>query len=169
MILQVVSSSLSGDTDATATATMVIDDHEEIKENIIDGCYNLISSSSASMTGTPLAESKLSTTKSNHRRRSIKPDDTPFTKSIKCLIEEVNISIKGGIHAHPTNYDVASQMVSNSSISMNKEGVDGDSTGMNKLVAATPQIKARRLDRKKHIDELVGTCNNLIHMIDASI
>ena len=160
-MIQVVSSSLSGDTDAT----MVIEDHEEIKENIVDGCYNLISSSAASMTGTPLAESKLSTSKDNHRRRSIKPDDTPFTKSIKCLIDEVNISIKGGINAHPTNY-ATTQMVLNS---MNKEGVDGNSTGMNKLVAATPQIKARRLDRKKHIDELVGTCNDLIHMIDASI
>ena len=160
-MIQVVSSSLSGDTDTT----MVIDDHEEIKENIVDGCYNLISSSAASMTGTPLAESKLSTSKDNYRRRSIKPDDTPFTKSIKCLIDEVNISIKGGINAHPTNY-AATQMVLNS---MNKEGVDGNSTGMNKLIAATPQIKARRLDRKKHIDELVGTCNDLIHMIDASI
>ena len=137
------------------------DDHEDIKENVVDGCLNFISSPTASMTGTPLAESKLSVSKNNNRRRgSINPDDTPFTKSIKCLINDVNISIKGGINVHELN----------SSKSMHGEDDHGgDSTGMNKLVAATPQIKARRLDRKKHIDELVGTCNDLIHMIDASI
>lgn len=162
MMNQVVplsSSSSSSDTDAMI---MINDDHEAIKENVVDGCFNLISSPTSSMTGTPLAESKLSVTnKNNHRRRSIKPDDTPFTKSIKCLINEVNISIKSGINAHELN----------SAISMHKEEEDihGDSIGMNNQVAATPQIKARRLDRKKHIDELVGTCNDLIHMIDASI
>ena len=137
------------------------DDHEDIKENVVDGCLNFISSPIASMTGTPLAESKLSVTKNNNRRRgSINPDDTPFTKSIKCLINDVNISIKGGINVHEWN----------SSKSMHVEDDHGgDSTSMNKLVAATPQIKTRRLDRKKHIDELVGTCNDLIHMIDASI
>jgi len=163
----IIPSEVPSTVDPTITSTM----NEEIKENVIDGCSNLISPTTSSIIGTPLAQSKMSSiTKNNRSRTSIKPcDDTPFTKSIKCLIDEVNCSIKGDIDVDHTN--AASRVLNNSSLSMNVDDNLSTCGILNKqaTVVATPQIKARRLDRKKQIDELVGTCNDLIHMIDASI